>query len=147
MYLDILLVMASLSLREEVDVDVKESDETSTPIQPLSSPQKTSAGAFKSLTWAPSGRPYLTWQSMASFPTEYARINADHRLAPPGKKKVLMGVLIPDGYKLHPDPTYPYVCPVRTCRKLFSTLPGVDLHFYVSHPYNVYSLLPACIEY
>lgn len=43
------------------------------------------------------------------------------------------GVLIPANYKLHDNREYPFVCPVRDCRRLFAGLKGLGGHFGASH--------------
>ncbi|KAK3693248.1 hypothetical protein B0T22DRAFT_449282 [Podospora appendiculata] len=43
------------------------------------------------------------------------------------------GALLPPGYKTLDDPDYPWICPVRSCRKRLQTLFGLGKHFGVSH--------------
>ncbi|RYP56451.1 hypothetical protein DL771_011770 [Monosporascus sp. 5C6A] len=71
--------------------------------------------SFKALPKAPSGRPYTSWQ------------------LPSGKKLVMLGALLPDHYQLNADMQLPWICPVRSCRALYSTPQGVDIHFCRSH--------------
>lgn len=67
---------------------------------------------------------------------------ANHQLASTGQKTKLLGALLPDAYELRPDPQFPFVCPVTSFRALFSTLQGVDLHFYVSLYPSLLYLIP-----
>lgn len=50
-----------------------------------------------------------------------------------GAVKPINCAVVPDGYKLLTDeyPTRPYVCPIRTCRRLCKTLHGLVAHFAV----------------
>lgn len=72
---------------------------------------------------------------------------ANHQLASTGQKTKLLGALLPDAYELRPDPQFPFVCPVTSCRALFSTLQGVDLHFYVSLYSSLLYLMPGAGTY
>ncbi|RYP55031.1 hypothetical protein DL768_000347 [Monosporascus sp. mg162] len=72
-------------------------------------------GSSKALPEAPSGRPYTSWK------------------LPSGKKMAMLGALLPDHYQLGADPQLPWACPVRSCRALYSTPQGVDIHFCRSH--------------
>ena len=42
------------------------------------------------------------------------------------------GALIPDGYELYDDNLTPYICPIRSCRKLFRHMIALGAHFGVS---------------
>lgn len=42
------------------------------------------------------------------------------------------GALLPPGYQKSDNPHFPWRCPVRSCRKLFTTLSGLGRHFCVS---------------
>lgn len=42
-------------------------------------------------------------------------------------------MITPAGYKYHSDPTHPYICPVRDCRRLFKGLQGLGGHFSAGH--------------
>ncbi|RYP34807.1 hypothetical protein DL766_002797 [Monosporascus sp. MC13-8B] len=77
--------------------------------------------SFKALPEAPSGRPYTTWK-LAS-----------------GEEIALLGALFPDNYQLNPDPQLPWVCPVRSCRALYSKRQGVDIHFCRSHEAEMFN--------
>lgn len=43
------------------------------------------------------------------------------------------GALLPQGYQQFDDADFPWICPVRTCRELFSTVLGLGKHFNGSH--------------
>jgi hypothetical protein len=43
------------------------------------------------------------------------------------------GALLPSRYKLHDDPSYPWICSVRTCRQIYGDLFGLGRHFTNSH--------------
>lgn len=43
------------------------------------------------------------------------------------------GALIPQGYQLFDDAEFPWICPIRTCRELFTTVFGLGKHFNGSH--------------
>ncbi|KAK7756714.1 hypothetical protein SLS62_001155 [Diatrype stigma] len=75
----------------------------------------------KPLAQAPSGRPYLLYKPSS------------------GKKVKMLGALLPDGYELRSDPEYPFICPVKSCGSLFSTLQGVDIHFWRSHEAEMFN--------
>jgi hypothetical protein len=49
-----------------------------------------------------------------------------------GQGHSTVGGLIPPGYQKSADPLFPWVCPVRSCRKLLPTLTGLGKHFIVS---------------
>jgi hypothetical protein len=40
-------------------------------------------------------------------------------------------IVLPTGYQQYPDPENSWICPVRTCRVLFTRLEGVGAHFNV----------------
>ncbi|KAL7628520.1 hypothetical protein AAE478_000035 [Parahypoxylon ruwenzoriense] len=50
-----------------------------------------------------------------------------------GEKQPTGGALIPKGYKLHDDPHCPWICPIRSCRTLFTRLWGLGAHFSRAH--------------
>lgn len=52
---------------------------------------------------------------------------------PSGEETLTGGALIPQGYKFHDDPKFPWICPVRSCRSLFSKLTGLGGHFNRGH--------------
>ncbi|RMJ09111.1 hypothetical protein CDV36_011274 [Fusarium kuroshium] len=54
-------------------------------------------------------------------------------LAPDGTMVSGRGALIPSNYKLYDSNEYPFVCPVRDCRRLFAGLKGLGGHFGASH--------------
>ncbi|RSM19853.1 hypothetical protein CDV31_001211 [Fusarium ambrosium] len=54
-------------------------------------------------------------------------------LAPDGTMVSGRGALIPSNYKLYDNNEYPFVCPVRDCRRLFAGLKGLGGHFGASH--------------
>ncbi|KAK4161023.1 hypothetical protein QBC43DRAFT_218608 [Cladorrhinum sp. PSN259] len=57
------------------------------------------------------GRPYTKWQDSATF-----------------------GTLIPEGYQLSSStPDYPWICPIRSCRKVFTKINGLGGHFVRQH--------------
>ncbi|KHN94938.1 Cupin, RmlC-type [Metarhizium album ARSEF 1941] len=49
------------------------------------------------------------------------------------KEIATRGVLIPEGYKLHTDPLFPFICPVRDCRRILKTLYSISGHWRASH--------------
>ncbi|KAI2776204.1 hypothetical protein F4815DRAFT_362228 [Daldinia loculata] len=51
---------------------------------------------------------------------------------PSGETQVTSGALLPQGYTLHDNPDAPWICPIRSCRVLFSKLEGLGSHFNVS---------------
>ncbi|KAI1370921.1 hypothetical protein F4677DRAFT_464624 [Hypoxylon crocopeplum] len=53
--------------------------------------------------------------------------------SPSGEAKRTAGALLPRGYTLHDDPQLPWICPVRSCRILYSTLWGLGCHFSRMH--------------
>ncbi|KAK4200981.1 hypothetical protein QBC40DRAFT_172508 [Triangularia verruculosa] len=67
--------------------------------------------ARRALTNTPSGRPYLRW-----------------------KGEAMHGALIPDEYEWSPAlPGFPWICPVRSCRKLFPGIKQLGGHFVRQH--------------
>lgn len=55
-----------------------------------------------------------------------------------------LGAIIPDGYKRHDNEATPWVCPIRSCRKLFRNMAALGAHFSVSiYPSPLSSSLPA----
>ncbi|KAK0666702.1 hypothetical protein QBC41DRAFT_397695 [Cercophora samala] len=66
---------------------------------------------YRALDNTPSGRPYLRW-----------------------KNKPMYGALIPDGYERSSARSgFPWICPVRSCRKLFPTAKQLGCHFVRQH--------------
>ncbi|KAI1205304.1 uncharacterized protein F4807DRAFT_471161 [Annulohypoxylon truncatum] len=53
--------------------------------------------------------------------------------SPSGEMQPTAGALIPQGYRLHDDPQFPWVCPVRSCRTLYAKLCGLGSHFIITH--------------
>ncbi|KAI0117474.1 hypothetical protein F4814DRAFT_288345 [Daldinia grandis] len=51
---------------------------------------------------------------------------------PSGETQATSGALLPRGYTLHDHPDAPWICPIRSCRVLFSKLDGLGAHFNVS---------------
>jgi hypothetical protein len=52
-----------------------------------------------------------------------------------GSLKLTHGALIPEGYQLSATtPKYPWICPIRPCRKVFVGLVQLGGHFIVSKP-------------
>lgn len=49
-----------------------------------------------------------------------------------GKMMPTLGAIIPDGYKHHCSEDRPWVCPIRSCRKLFRNMGALGSHFNVS---------------
>ncbi|KAF4970849.1 hypothetical protein FSARC_2215 [Fusarium sarcochroum] len=43
------------------------------------------------------------------------------------------GAVIPPNYKLHDDPELQFICPVRDCRRVFTSLKGLGGHFGAGH--------------
>ncbi|KAH8905762.1 hypothetical protein BR93DRAFT_699581 [Coniochaeta sp. PMI_546] len=62
------------------------------------------------LEHAPSGRSYRAWDDS-------------------GQLKHTCGALLPDGYQKSSNQEFPWICPVRSCRVLFSSLAGIGSHF------------------
>lgn len=50
-----------------------------------------------------------------------------------GERRLTAGALLPQGYTLHDDPQFPWICPVRSCRATFGTLTGLGSHFSLVH--------------
>jgi hypothetical protein len=51
-----------------------------------------------------------------------------------GVTQSAVGALIPDGYRTYPDPDTPWICPIRSCRKLLKNINGLGGHFCVRIP-------------
>ncbi|KAK0715531.1 hypothetical protein B0H67DRAFT_242336 [Lasiosphaeris hirsuta] len=50
------------------------------------------------------------------------------------------GVLLPEGYELSDDiEGYPWICPVRNCRKVFPALCNLGSHFVIAHRGSLYN--------
>ncbi|KAK1828045.1 hypothetical protein QBC39DRAFT_375079 [Podospora conica] len=66
-----------------------------------------------------SGRPYGSWVDPET-----------------GTLKTINRAVLPDGYELLTEeyPARPFVCPIRTCRRLCKTLHGLSAHFALTHP-------------
>ncbi|KAG5982470.1 hypothetical protein E4U55_001873 [Claviceps digitariae] len=45
------------------------------------------------------------------------------------------GALIPAKYRLHDDPEYPFICPIRDCRRTLPNLNALGGHFSAAHKY------------
>ncbi|KAK1965343.1 hypothetical protein LY78DRAFT_637730 [Colletotrichum sublineola] len=43
------------------------------------------------------------------------------------------GTILPTNYRLHSDPEYPFICPVRTCRTIFNKMNALGAHFCAKH--------------
>lgn len=56
------------------------------------------------------------------------RYPADHE----GRPISTAGALIPDGYEQYDDDMFPFICPVRSCRKLYRNMTALGAHFGVS---------------
>ncbi|KAI0850413.1 hypothetical protein F5Y00DRAFT_233271 [Daldinia vernicosa] len=52
---------------------------------------------------------------------------------PSGETQPTSGALLPRGYTLHDNPEAPWICPIRSCRVLFSKLEGLGAHFNRGH--------------
>ncbi|KAH6893003.1 hypothetical protein B0T10DRAFT_481239 [Thelonectria olida] len=52
---------------------------------------------------------------------------------PDGEMVPGRGVIFPSGYQLYSDPEYPFICPVRDCRRLFKNLIAISGHFGAGH--------------
>ncbi|KAH8645437.1 hypothetical protein BX600DRAFT_478123 [Xylariales sp. PMI_506] len=63
----------------------------------------------------PAGDRYTTWRR------------------PDGSEERTHGALIPPEYQPYPSPETPWICPVRSCRALCSTLRGLGAHFNRKH--------------
>ncbi|KAI1761894.1 hypothetical protein GGR53DRAFT_449964 [Hypoxylon sp. FL1150] len=50
-----------------------------------------------------------------------------------------MGVLLPQGYTLHSDRQFPWICPVRSCRNIFAKLGGLGSHFVRMHNASLFN--------
>ncbi|KAK4185854.1 hypothetical protein QBC35DRAFT_438595 [Podospora australis] len=50
-----------------------------------------------------------------------------------GRPIATYGALIPPGYQKNNDEEFPWICPVRSCRKLFTTIFGLAKHSNMSH--------------
>ncbi|KAF7516215.1 hypothetical protein G7054_g14249 [Neopestalotiopsis clavispora] len=50
-----------------------------------------------------------------------------------GREIRTFGALLPSGYQLYEDPVTPWICPIRSCRLLFSRLEGLGGHFNSKH--------------
>lgn len=49
-----------------------------------------------------------------------------------GKDVLMCGALIPEKYDLDPTvPSYPWICPVRSCRRVFKKIASLGSHFVV----------------
>ena len=51
-----------------------------------------------------------------------------------GKVTSTYGAFIPNGYSRSDDPEYPWICPIRSCRVMVTTIHDLGKHFCVSHP-------------
>lgn len=69
----------------------------------------------RAIEMATEDRPYMRWRDED------------------GSLKPTYGILIPEGYQLSDDiPGYPWVCPIRSCRKTFAKVVQLGGHFIVS---------------
>lgn len=55
-----------------------------------------------------------------------------------GKMMPTQGAIVPDGYTQYGNESNSWVCPIRSCRRLFRNIGALGSHFNVS----VYSSLP-----
>ncbi|KAK3687743.1 hypothetical protein B0T22DRAFT_138109 [Podospora appendiculata] len=68
-------------------------------------------GGFTAIEMATPGRPYKMWRGSSTY-----------------------GALIPEGYELSDAiPGCPWICPVRTCRKVFRLINNLGAHFTPQH--------------
>ncbi|KAK1564224.1 uncharacterized protein LY79DRAFT_530315 [Colletotrichum navitas] len=52
---------------------------------------------------------------------------------PQGTIESSCGTILPTNYHLHSDPMHPFICPVRTCRKIFNKMHALGAHFSIKH--------------
>lgn len=98
-----------------------------------------------SYTHAPSGRAYNKYEGnvlklLGLTVVSWLTLSLDKS----GESIPTLGALLPDGYKLWPDRLTPWICPIRSCRKLFPELSSMGRHFSVrcGAVYGVYLFLP-----
>ncbi|AEO63867.1 uncharacterized protein THITE_2109463 [Thermothielavioides terrestris NRRL 8126] len=72
------------------------------------------ADVQKVLDTAIDDRPYRTWTDKD------------------GRQHSTAGALLPPGYHQSDDPAYPWLCAVRSCRRMFESLHGLGRHYCVS---------------
>lgn len=88
---------ATESVFDESDTDAMEIDTAeTTAISNKTLTKLTKSENHSGLTTSASGRSYWIWQSMPTC-----------------------GAAIPDGYEFSSLPSYPWICPIRDCRKMF----------------------------
>ncbi|KAG6006945.1 hypothetical protein E4U21_006564 [Claviceps maximensis] len=115
---------------------------SSTPVTPVPLPlsvrQKESSSAStsklsvtsfdRSRSWSPANKNNPQPIIFASDKTPYALwTNAD------GEHMSTRGALIPAKYRLHDDPQYPFICPIRDCRRTLPSLFALGGHFNAAH--------------
>lgn len=110
-------------------------------VQPLPSrpPNRSSCGAKPSLTTgelvalqtATDGRGYNLYKGETPSSSGLGP-STNQNPAPSGKIESGCGAIIPAHYKLYDDSRLPFICPIRTCRKLFRSVLALGAHFSVS---------------
>ncbi len=86
-----------------------------------------------SVEMAAPDRPYTKWRGQCPFQGPdtklYSSIPPDHD----GSLNAAHGALIPEGYQLFTTtPGYPWICAIRSCRKVFAQIGQLGRHFNVS---------------
>ncbi|KAG6004742.1 hypothetical protein E4U43_000693, partial [Claviceps pusilla] len=93
---------------------------------------KTSVPSFdRSRSWSPApSKNYRQPILLASDNTPYSVWTNEEGVHVPAR-----GALIPARYKLHDDPEYPFICPIRNCRRTLANLNALGGHFAAGHKY------------
>jgi hypothetical protein len=88
----------------------------------------------ETIEMTPSGRPYRMWAGKHTCVSERVfnhskSVGADDF----GALRKTCGVLLPDKYEFsYTIPDHRWICPVRSCRRVFAALPNLGSHFIVS---------------
>ncbi|KAG7103222.1 hypothetical protein HYQ44_017310 [Verticillium longisporum] len=78
-------------------------------------------GPAENITQTAAGRPYTEWPQ------------------PDGTTRIHNGGICPTNYRLWNDPVFPYICPVRNCRSLSTTVSTICAHMTGKHWGGMYN--------
>jgi hypothetical protein len=117
---------------EDSEYSASEGDVSSVPSEPDIDDAQAVDGEAEEQEGGHSGHSGHRAIEMATEDRPYMRWRDDD-----GSLKVTYGTLVPEGYKLSDDiPGYPWVCPIRSCRKAFAKAVQLGGHFIVSKFYH-----------
>ncbi|KAG6045077.1 hypothetical protein E4U33_001425, partial [Claviceps sp. LM78 group G4] len=136
----------SPALVKQVLADTAAAKPSSAPVTPVPQKKSPAASASKSLAVSVDGKetsnpappdnlghfllasdnmPYTVWVGSV--------LGLKTAIDPKGTPVPARGALLPAEYKLHDDPDFPFICPIRSCRRTLPNLFALGGHFNAGH--------------